>query len=377
MRMINKLFRILKMAFFAPVGLLVGIDPITAGAIAFGVGGGLNLFGGLRSAKKAKKAAEEAARQRAALLQGYTGLEIVEPTRTATGQINAANIKAGQVISPFAQQAPELQLIDGTYQMPEQAQQNLQLVQAETSKRALGMPDAEKQMILQKAREDFTKAKMEASGETAAQSRAMGLTGGIAGRRQQEVAEQAINEQLANFAYNLGLRSIDEAKQAQQMLVNLAQIETEEERYKYLQEISKTMYNNQIKEALYNIDANQIAAFNDLQKFNKGIDLDKIRMQIGSSDSYYSDMVKASTAKYGAISQLGSSIATLGFMGMMGGFGGGTSTTTSPSNVSTTATGGTIGASNIPIKLGYTGNTFSKPTTAGFDWRPNYKTSLF
>jgi len=160
----------------------------------------------------------------------------------------------------------------------------------------------------------------------------MGLTGGIAGRRQQEVAEQAINEQFANFAYNLGLRSIDEAKQAQQMLVNLSQIETEDERYKYQQEIAKTMYNNQIKEALYNIDANQIAAFNDLQKFNKGIDLDKIRMQIGSSDSYYSDMVKASTAKYGAISQLGSSIATIGFMSMMS--GGGTSATNTNINSS-------------------------------------------
>ena len=303
--------------------------PLTTAAGIFAGGAGLNLFGGLSSSKKAKKAAEEAARQRAALLQGYTGLEIVEPTRTATGQINAANIKAGQVISPLAQQTPELQLINNTYQMPEQAQQNLQLVQAETSKRALGMPDSERQMILQKAREDFTKAQTEAGAETAAQNRAMGLTGGIASRRQQEVGEQAINEQFANFAYNLGLRSIDEAKQAQQMLVNLANIETEDERYSYQQEIAKTIYNNQIKEALYNIDANQIAAFNDLQKFNKGIDLDKIRLQIGSSDSYYSDMTKASTAKYGAISQLGRNIATLGFLSMMSGGGGTTSKATS------------------------------------------------
>ena len=371
--MINKLFRILKMAFFAPVGLLVGIDPITGGAIAFGVGGGLNLFGSSKAAKKAKAAAEAAARERARLLEGYTPMQITQAGVTPEGQLDTTGIGANQLISPLTVKRPTLQLAETPYQQPEQAKKSLQLVRGITEQRAVsGTPEAERNMLLQQAREEATKARTEATAENLAQQRAMGLTGGIASRRQQEMVEAPINEQFANFAFNLGLRSMDEAKEAQRMLIDLAQIETEEERYSYQQEIAKTMYNNQIKEALYNIDANQIAAFNDLQKFNKGIDLDKIRLQIGSSDSYYSDMVKASTAKYGAVSKLGSSIATLGFMGMMGGFGGGTSTT--GTTAGSAGTQSTIGASNIPINLGYS-NPFLVDATSNFDW-PNYKPSL-
>ena len=329
--MINKLFRILKMAFFAPVGLLVGIDPITAGAIAFGVGGGLNLFGSSKAAKKAKAAAEAAARERARLLEGYTPMQITQAGVTPEGQLDTTGIGANQLISPTSVKRPTLQLAETPYQQPEQAKKSLQLVRGITEQRAVsGTPEAERNMLLQQAREEATKARTEATAENLAQQRAMGLTGGIASRRQQEMVEAPINEQFANFAFNLGLRSMDEAKEAQRMLIDLAQIETEEERYRYQSDMSRTLFNNQVREQMFQLDQSMISYFNQLNMFNKNIELNKIKLQINSSDSYYSDIAAANQAKYQAISGLGSSIAQLGMLSMFSGGTGKTSTTNKP-----------------------------------------------
>ena len=342
-------------------------------ASAIVIGTGLNLFGSSKAAKKAKAEAEAAARARAEALKGYTPMQVQQLGRTASGELDLSKAAQGTAISPFSTELPKLSLVEDRYKQPEQAAQNIQLVQDYAKQRATqGIPQEERQMILQKAREDLTKAQTEATTATAAQQRAMGLTGGIASRRQQEIAEQPINEQFANFAYNLGLRSIDEAKQAQSMLLQLSQIETEEERFKYQSEMSRNLFNNQVREQVYALEANQIGAFNDLQRFNKGIELDKIRLSIGSSDAYYSDMAKASTAKYQAVSNLGSSIASLGFMSMLGGSSGSPAASTG-----TTATSGTIGASNIPVNLGYSGAFAAQPASTGttFDWQ-NYKPTL-
>ena len=301
--------------------MAIGTTAAIVGGSALVGGAGLNLFGSSKAAKKAKQAAEAAERARQEALKGYTPMQIQQFGQTATGGVDLSNgVAANTLISPYSTQQPELSLVQDQYKTPEQATQNLQLVQDYAQQRATqGIPTEERQMILQKAREDLTKGQTEAASAVAAQNKAMGLTGGIASRRQQEIAEQPLNEQFANYAFELGLRSIDEAKQAQTMLMQLSQIETEEERYKYQSEMSRTLFNNQVREQMFQLDQSMISYFNQLSMFNKGIDLDKIKLQIGSSDSYYSDIAKANNAKYQAVAGLGSSIASLGIMSMMSG----------------------------------------------------------